>query len=473
MERLIKLGEIEPINSANIAQSPMGLGMEKLDRDAFDPEKVYDKVACLGVKWIRLQSGWQKTEKQEGVYDFSWLDSQVDNLLKRGLTPWLCLCYGNLLYDDLAKEYQGAVGCPPIRSERAYNAWLKYVRETALHFKGRIEYYEIWNEPEGGFTWRPEPSPKEYAEFCVKTGRVIKDSDPNAKIITGSHYQDSLRFISEEFANGTLEISDAVTYHSYNYDETLSMQRVAALKGLIKYYGGNAEVIQGESGSQSKTGGNGALFWVRTNQDMQAKQLLRHTVGDLLSGVKFTSVFSAVDMAENLDAKEGEAITTCGYFGLLGADFDSKTGTLVGDYYEKPSYYAFQNLCAVFNQKVYSEYIPVIFTPAPSTRLDGRDCSTRELVYGGLKKEDGTRAFAYWNSTDMVTILGYEGSVTFELSGVGGEPRLIDPMDGSIYAIPEEILTKTENGLYAFKNLPVKDYPLIITFDEIKELKNA
>ena len=251
------------------------------------------------------------------------------------------------------------------------------------------------------------------------------------------------------------------------------MQRVAALKGLIKHYGGNAEVIQGESGSQSKTGGNGALFWVRTNQDMQAKQLLRHTVGDLLSGVKFTSVFSAVDMAENLDAKEGEVITTCGYFGLLGADFDSKTGTLVGDYYKKPSYYAFQNLCAVFNQKVYSEYIPVIFTPSPSTRLDGRDCSTRELVYGGLKKEDGTRAFAYWNSTDMVTILGYEGSVTFELSGVGGEPRLIDPMDGSIYAIPEEILTKTENGLYAFKNLPVKDYPLIITFDESKELKNA
>ena len=150
-----------------------------------------------------------------------------------------------------------------------------------------------------------------------------------------------------------------------------------------------------------------------------------------------------------------------------------KDRTLNGDYYKKPSYYAFQNLCAVFNQKVYSEYIPVIFTPSQSTRLDGRDCSTRELVYGGLKKEDGTRAFAYWNSTDMVTILGYEGSVTFELSGVGGEPRLIDPMDGSIYAIPEEILTKTENGLYAFKNLPVKDYPLIITFDEIKELKNA
>ena len=152
MERLIKIGKLQPINSKDITDSRMGLGMEKLDRDAFDPTKVYDKVAALGVKWIRLQSGWQKTEKEEGVYDFEWLDSQVDELLKRGLKPWICLCYGNVLYDELAKQYVGAVGCPPIRTEKAYNAWLKYVEAMAKHFKGRVEYYEVWNESDGGWT---------------------------------------------------------------------------------------------------------------------------------------------------------------------------------------------------------------------------------------------------------------------------------------------------------------------------------
>ncbi|MBR4867067.1 MAG: beta-galactosidase, partial [Clostridia bacterium] len=397
MERLQKIGRIIPVNSRDVTDSGMGLGMEKLDRDAFDPEKVYDKVAALGVKWIRLQSGWQKTEKQEGVYDFAWLDSQVDNLLLRGLKPWLCLCYGNLLYDELATKYQGAVGCPPIRTERAYAAWLKYVEATVKHFTGRIEYYEIWNEAEGDWTWRPKPTPKEYVDFCLKTGNVIRKADEKAKIMTGSHFQDSLEFFNEEFASGTLEISDAVTYHSYNYDETLSMQRVKALKALIKHYGGKAEVVQGESGSQSKSGGNGALAWVRTNQNMQTKQILRHTVGDLLAGVKFTSLFSCVDMAENLDAKEGEPISTCGYFGLLGADFDKRTGQLIGDYYEKPSYYVFQNLCALFNEPVEACDIPVIFTPKESRRVDGRDCATKELVYGGLGKANGAKAFAYWN----------------------------------------------------------------------------
>ena len=51
MERLKKIGKLEHIHSLDVKDgSPMGLGMEKLDRDAFDPEKVYDKVAALGVK---------------------------------------------------------------------------------------------------------------------------------------------------------------------------------------------------------------------------------------------------------------------------------------------------------------------------------------------------------------------------------------------------------------------------------------
>lgn len=463
MERLIKIGSIVPKHSKEIKESRMGLGMEKLDRDAFDPERVYDKVAALGVKWIRLQSGWQKTEKEEGVYDFAWLDSQVDNLRMRGLIPWMCLCYGNVLYDELAKEYLGAVGCPPIRTKRAYDAWIRYVEAVVTHFKGRIEYYEVWNEPEGGWTWRPAPDPKEYAEFCIRTGGAVKAADPDAKVITGSHYDDTLLYFNEEFLNGTLSVSDAVTYHSYNYDETLSMQRVKALNALIKHYGGNAEVIQGESGSQSKTGGNGALYWVRTNPEMQAKQMLRHTVADLLTGCKFSSVFSAVDMAENLDAKAGQPITTCGYFGLLGAEFDSTTGTLVGDYYEKPSYFAFQNLCSVFDENVEMIEVPVIFTPKASIRIDGRDCPTRELIYGGLKKENGACAFVYWNATDMVVVKGYESSVSFEVSGMPTGVCLIDPMDGAIYELPEAVVTE-KNGLYSFSNLPVRDYPMILTF---------
>ena len=67
MERLIKVDTIKPKHSKDIKASRLGLGFEKLDRDVFDPENAYDKVAELGVKWIRLQSGWAKTEKVKGM----------------------------------------------------------------------------------------------------------------------------------------------------------------------------------------------------------------------------------------------------------------------------------------------------------------------------------------------------------------------------------------------------------------------
>ncbi|MGN0179077.1 MAG: beta-galactosidase [Monoglobaceae bacterium] len=466
MERLIKADKILPKNSKDIIDSRFGLGMEKLDRDAFNPEQVYDKVAELGVKWIRLQSGWQKTEKKKGVYDFGWLDEQVDNLIKRGLKPWLCLCYGNVLYDELAKQYYGAVGCAPIRSEEAYNAWEKYVYVTVKHFTDRIEYYEVWNEADGGWTWRPEANAKEYAEFCIRTAKAIRNADSSAKVITGSHYGDTLSFFNEEFAYGSLDVSDAITYHSYNYDERMSIQRIKALDALTKQYGKTVEIIQGESGSQSKTGGNGALSWIRTDEKMQMKQILRHSLADIIEGVKFTSVFSCVDMAENLDAKEGAPITQCGYFGLLGAEFDPKLGTVIGEYKEKPSYYAFQNICSVFDENVQPINIPVIFRQEGSSRIDGEDCRIKDVIYGGLRKENGSCAFVYWNSTDMITVKEYEATTTFDIAGVGGAIRLIDPATGIVYDIPEEILKDNGNGHYEFKNIVIKDYPLIITFGD-------
>lgn len=465
MERLICIGKVEPKNSINIQASRFGIGMEKLDRDAFNPNKVYDKVAALGVKWVRIQSGWQKTEKIKGVYDFAWLDEQVDNLLQRGLIPWLCLCYGNQIYDEFAKEYFGAVGCPPIHSEEIYQAWLEYCKATVLHFKGRIEYYEIWNEPEGGWCWKPTPNHQEYAELAIKTGRIIKENDPEAKVITGSHYDRSLGPLYTEFEAGMAEITDAITYHEYCYDEMYISHRVKAMKAICDAYKPGIEIIQGESGSQSKSGGSGALYWIATNEQMQAKQLMRHTMADILSGVKFTSTFSCVDLAENLSAKAGTVIDTYGWFGVLSAQFDPATGMAIGDYQEKPSYYCLQNLCSIFDENVMVCDLPVLLKPQNSPRIDTMDCNDPTLIFGGLKKSNGAKAFVYWNSTNMLTVKDWESTLSFHTAGLNEDIKLIDPMTGKIYQFPDDMLKK-EAGIALFNNIPVKDYPLIITFGD-------
>ena len=47
--------------------------------------------------------------------------------IARGLRPWMCLCYGNGLYDEAAAKVFGAVGCPPIKTEEQKAAWHRYV----------------------------------------------------------------------------------------------------------------------------------------------------------------------------------------------------------------------------------------------------------------------------------------------------------------------------------------------------------
>ena len=133
MERLIFEEQLEFLPSSQISHSRIGIGFEKLDRAVFDPSKAYDKVARTGIKPIRIQSGWARTEKEKGVYDFAWLDDIVDNLISRGMEPWLDLCYGNALYTDLAKPVFGAVGCPPIMSQAEMDAWLRYVNDILAH----------------------------------------------------------------------------------------------------------------------------------------------------------------------------------------------------------------------------------------------------------------------------------------------------------------------------------------------------
>ena len=60
----------------------------------------------------------------------------------------------------------------------------------------------------------------------------------------------------------------------------------------------------------------------------------------------------------------------------------------------------------------------------------------------------------------------FEGTVSMEIYSEYDKVRLVDIMDGSIYEIPENIITRDEYGMYFIKNLPIKDTPLILTFGE-------
>lgn len=57
MNGLKKIGQIKTYRSDEISFAKFGIGLEKLDRNMFDPEQTYEPLAEAGVKYVRLQSG--------------------------------------------------------------------------------------------------------------------------------------------------------------------------------------------------------------------------------------------------------------------------------------------------------------------------------------------------------------------------------------------------------------------------------
>ena len=142
---LKRIGSLQPRTTTEIKSSRITVGCETLNRDlaVWDNYKAYLKP--LGVKKIRLQAGWAKCEKTQGVYDWKWLDDIIDYAVANGLEPWLQPSYGNPIYPG-----GGGKGLlnSLMTSPEAYAAWDKWVEALAVRYKDRVKEWEIWNEPD-------------------------------------------------------------------------------------------------------------------------------------------------------------------------------------------------------------------------------------------------------------------------------------------------------------------------------------
>ena len=171
---LKEIGQIRPRSANEIAGSPFTLGCEVLDRDFANYDEYKEYIVPLGIKTIRLQAGWAKTEKVPGKYDFAWLDHIIDDAVGRGLNILLETDYGNPAYPggggpDLAGGFP--------ESEEALAAWDRWVEAMSRRYGGKVRDWAMWNEPDCfGKTV------SQIVDFNIRTMKIIRRIIPNARI---------------------------------------------------------------------------------------------------------------------------------------------------------------------------------------------------------------------------------------------------------------------------------------------------
>ena len=174
---LTKIGEIKPRNANEIEGSNWLLGCETLDRDYTDYDAYKEYLNPLGIKRLRLQGGWAKTEKIKGQYDWAWLDHIVNDATARGLEPWIQFSYGNEIYEG-GGGINLAAGVP--HSEVALAAWDRWVAAMVSRYKDKVINWEIWNEPNFGDNL--ENTAEKAAALNIRTIEIVKRIQPEAKV---------------------------------------------------------------------------------------------------------------------------------------------------------------------------------------------------------------------------------------------------------------------------------------------------
>ncbi len=450
--KLTCIGTLIPKTTNEIAGSNWLLGCETLDRDYADYDQYKEYLCPLGIKYLRFQGGWAKTEKVQGVYDWAWLDHIIEDAVARGLKPWLQTGYGNPVYSGAGGVNLGA-GMPLSETGRA--AYERWVSAMVTRYADRVEDWEVWNEP--NFGDNKVNTPEIAADFNIRTARVIRGIQPQARIsaLALGHMDEAyvkrfFRYLKEQDACGLFH---NVTYHDYVYNPDANKLAVYKLRQIVENYAPGLILRQGENGAPSEENAGGALGNYPWSEISQAKWDMRRMLENLGNDIQ-CSVFSIVEMQYSGNGP----ITKTNTKGLLKSDARNKVLR------PKIAYYAVQHITSVFD-----DTLERVRETGFRHSIDAGDrykyhvSTDRSVsVYGYEKKETGRRLYTIWmddaipGDSCVLTELDFDfADSQFE------QPVLVDCLTGCVYEIPGE-QWKKEGNMDRFRRIPVYDSPILL-----------
>lgn len=201
-----------PGSDGNIPRSYFGMHMHRADTTTAWPTANFGswRLWDTHVMWVDL-------EPSRGDWRFDRLDKLVTLAKIHGVEPMLTLGVTPKWAASRPTELfvYGYGGNSPPRDMRD---WENYVRTVATRYKGRIKYYELWNEP----TFDEIDTGRGYyagsAKTMVELGRVawrvIKSIDPDNKLISPGFTGEGER-LDLYLSLGGKDITDVVAHHFY------------------------------------------------------------------------------------------------------------------------------------------------------------------------------------------------------------------------------------------------------------------
>lgn len=184
-------------------------------------------------------ASWAEIEKSNGSFNWSRLDYLVSTARNKGedvvytfgrtpqwasSKPWLSCNYGP------------GQCAPPANLA----TWDYFVKQLATRYKGRIRYYEIWNEPNQPAFYSGSMST--LLTMAKEAYSIIKGIDSSAQVLTPAPTWTSTspsQWMSQWFSIGGKYYADVVSFHAYTGKTTPESvtRNVDNMRAVMKQYG--------------------------------------------------------------------------------------------------------------------------------------------------------------------------------------------------------------------------------------------
>lgn len=238
------------------------------------------KLPEVPFKTIRLMDSsvaWPNLEPKKGEWNFKKLDEYVRLAEPRGIDLILMLAFSPTWASSRPDE-PSAYNKNPAHPDKGWAAeprdiedWKNYVRTVAERYRGKIRYYEIWNEVnQGGFYTGSQEKLIELHRVAYET---LKAVDPQNRVI-GSSCVGSVTVFDELYQKGLGKWVDIVGFHFYTFGAPEKMaRRVREVRTSLKERGVDKPVWNTEAG-----------WWIASSKSkVETQQVLGNEGNEIFS----------------------------------------------------------------------------------------------------------------------------------------------------------------------------------------------
>lgn len=340
-----------------------------------DMTELYKMASDAGFSGIREYSMWNKNSAKAPYTEYVFKPA-FDLTRELDMTQNMAVAMGHPSYGG---ETHIPVTDEEIKAIADYAGW--FVKT----YGDKLEYYEVWNEPNvyGGFN-KDYATPQQYTELTKAIYKQVKTAKPDIKVTACSTATLHDAFIDACIEAGILDYCDAVSVHPYDWDTNLEdtgkdrlrndvyRERAAKLRKKLDDAGHpEIEISWTELGVRS-----GALWASELAQASYLTQLMAMIQGDNVADNIYQ--FNFVNPGLDNDLRTGES-----HWGLL---YDKSETT--GPYAAKLSYLAM----AGYNKLL------------GDAAVSGKIVKDKTSVYKFTRSSDGKDVIVLWsdNSYDNV-----------------------------------------------------------------------